>query len=815
MKRTSLRIFSITVLLLLALSGCAAQRKEPAVAYLDEKAGADAYAACLEAFLPDYTVAESDTSVLIELQHGNAARAFDVQAVPACDNGLAAFWYPQHLATAVIAVDRGRTDAQITGWHDLAGITDEVGFLDSADVGRLLLASIAYGLEGAEYTTDSAFKLLREIAADNRLVRGDAESPVLICMDYQAAALAGNGADIEIIVPCEGTFSFEVGIVSQVPIDFPAETDDIFLTQGLRALSGETNGTVYPGEADYARAVRVDNFGRFAEQTERYARDMRHTVLRTRLFSSADQVQHQLFAAVFVALVAVWAAIAVYRIQDDKTKRLFIEVAALIIGWVLLRHIKYQIDTTGFASRMCWYGYYVFQLAIPLVMLFLAWSLDGAGRDSARKNFFKKALVSVQGVLLALVLTNDLHFLVFRMDLSRQGWSSDYSYGPVYYVVLAACMLPILLAIFIMVKKALGCPKRTAILFSLLFCVLLAAYGVAFVLGVPLARDSDFVMTVGAFAVLFFELALRSGLIPINTKYRKLFSASPLKMQLVDMNGKTVLASASCNPIGKELWRQVCASPGKPVEEDGDTLVYSDPIPGGAVVWQEDISGINALHREILENIERIKAANALLAKEKESKTAAAFVKQKLLLTTELEKQIKKHTDKLSDLVNGLGCCNNKSVEITRITMLLCYIKRRCNLFFREMETAEFPVEELEVYLDELAEFSGYAGIKVATAFSVTDSLTVRCGTLLYDFLYAFLDACVVSGGETHVLQQLVSEGEGVVMRLLPSAFPKTDFPDESLREAIKSHNGVIRIKKTDDSFGISLYFQNGGKVDA
>lgn len=813
MKKTALT--ALVLILLLSLSGCSG-RADNALFYIDETpdAKSDVYVDCLKLLLPDCAARATDESAYIALLSGSASRAFDVQAIPACQNGLANYWYPQHIATAVIAVDRSRTDSLITGWRDLACIPDSVGFIENANIGRLLFASIAYGLDGEDYTGDSALALLHGLAAEGRLYRKISDLPVIICMDYQAAALARAGADIEIIIPSEGTLCFEVGVLSKQQIAFPAEADSLLLSHGLRTLSGKSEGSFYPPEADYSRAARVPDFDRLIEQTARYGRDIRHIVFRSRLYSAADQIQQQLFTAIFVGLVTVWAVITVNQIQDERTKRLFISMATLIIGWVLLKCVKYQLDTVGPVSRMYWYFYYVFQLAIPLLMLFLAWSLSGSGVDSPRKRLLKKILIWSQCILLVMVLTNDLHFLVFKMDLSRPGWSRNYTYGPVYYLVLAGTISMLLLATAIMVKRAAGCPRRTALIFPLLFCALLITYCVSYALGVTIARDSDFVMTVGIFAVLYFESALKAGLIPINKHYRRLFSVSPLKMQLVDNSGRTVLASASSVPLSDELWARASRSFTEPVEVGGDTLVYSDRIPGGAVVWQEDISALNTLHSEISENIERIKAANALLAREKESKTESATVKQKLLLTGELEKQIKQYSDRLSQMAGGLGLAADKKTESARIILLLCYIKRRCNLFFRELDADELPTDELTVYIDELAEFSGYAGIRVASACGVSGSIPVRCGRLLYEFLYTFYDACI-SGGEVHIIQQLLPEDGGIVMRLLPSSFPRVDFPSAALSEAVSDEGGVIRVKETEESSGVSLFFPNGGGGNA
>ncbi len=813
MKRTPAVVFSGILLLALALSGCAG-KTERSVFYLRAGTGEQAYANALETLLPGYEISETAGGVFSELQRGNAVGAFDAQAVPMLENGVAAYWYPQYLATAVIAVDRSKTSAEVSGWGDLANIADTVSFADDGETARLLFASIAYGLEGEGYTASAALELLSKIASRGRLVRGGTQAPILICMDYRAAALKRAGADIEIIVPREGTLSFEAGVVSCDPLEFSENVGGAISAAGLRCLDGMGAQEIYPPPEDYARAAKASDFSRLAEQTERTNRDFRHKILRTRLYSSADQIQHQLFVAFFVVAVMLWTGLALFRVQNERTKRFVVAAASLIVGWVLLRYIKYQLVTEGPATRVCWYGYYIFQLSLPLVMLWLAWSLDGGRPDGKLKKAIKKGVAATQLAVLSLVLTNDLHMLVFKVDLGRPGWADNYAYGPLYGVVLAASVIPVLLSVGIMLKKAWSSPKRSALVFPLAFSLMLIAYGAGYTLGIPLARDSDFAMTIGIFTILFFEAALQSGLIPVNTNYRRLFEVSPLKMQIVDEAGATAVASAASEPLGEALWRQVSASFGLPVAKDGDTLIFADPITGGAVVWFEDISEINALHGEILENIEKIKAANALLAKEKDAKTKTARARQKLILTTELEKEIRGYTEKLSRMIIGLRACADKRAEAARITLLMCYIKRRCNLFFRELESETMPADELAVYLDELAEFSDYAGVQAVTACDVADSLPVRHGTLIYDAFYALLELCTKQKN-IHVLEQLIPDEGGVALKLLPSSAPCGEYPDAALKSAVEAAGGSISVKQMDETTGVSLFLPKGGGQDA
>ena len=54
---------------------------------------------------------------------------------------------------------------------------------------------------------------------------------------------------------------------------------------------------------------------------------------------------------------------------------------------------------------------------------------------------------------------------------------------------------------------------------------------------------------------------------------------------------------------------------------------------------------------------------------------------------------------------------NGKSQELTAyITLCLCHIKPRCNLFSWLVGEKRSPSDELSMYLDELAELARYGG---------------------------------------------------------------------------------------------------------
>ena len=73
---------------------------------------------------------------------------------------------------------------------------------------------------------------------------------------------------------------------------------------------------------------------------------------------------------------------------------------------------------------MCWYGYYLFQLALPVALLYLTVISDRPeGEKHLLRPLWPPLVVYVLSVLL--VMTNDLHQMVFRF-VPGGNWVSDY-----------------------------------------------------------------------------------------------------------------------------------------------------------------------------------------------------------------------------------------------------------------------------------------------------------------------------------------------------------------------------------------------------
>ena len=772
-----------------------------------------AYYEVTQKLLPDYS-AGTASAVYPAFQNKGvtAAEFFDPQALSVLEQGTEAYWYPQYLATVVIAVDRDRTDAVIRGWNDLLSVSEEVG-ISGFYAHHMILSAVAYGLEGEGYTLNGAAGLLAQLRRKGLLRNNSSEPAVLICYDFQAAAMIKEGRRIQITVPCEGTFSYVRGLLSVKELTFSEDSEAFLISAGFRLPDGQCDAALYPPAAAYETAAAVSDYKRFNTVCLDGDRIFRRTVLNTRLYSSADGREHQFLPLLFIIILIVWTSSVLHRAVQKSVRRSAFLTALILLGWMTLRLIKYQITDETVLGLFLWYCYDLFQMMLSLVALQLALALDKPDDRSMLKQLAVPAAAG--GVLVAVVFTSHIHGLIYDIDFSRQNWAKVYEYGSGYVLLQSFSLFLFGLAVALMIIKCLRSTHKKSFIFPAVFIAVLLVYAYGYYAGVPVARDSDITMVSGMLALLFFESALRTGLIPINTKYTAFFANTPLGIQISGNDGKAVLYSASASEYRPEVIARALDSHPLPVSPDENTLLFAGRIRGGNAVWQEDITTLNRLHAEVDESVMRLSAANAILTEEEKVKRILAEENEKEQLMNQLEAEIAACTSKLTETALKLGTENTAERKETAAwtAVLLCYVKRRCSLFFREQEVKTIPAGELAVYLDELAGIAAYSDKKIIVSSDVRGYLTVRRASLFYSFFCSVIE-WTAQQSSPHLLAHLGTRNGAVILRLVSYSDPKDFAADEEFAAAAAEAGGRIELEDLDDASALSFSFPLEGDAD-
>ncbi|MGN1120110.1 MAG: hypothetical protein ACI4Q4_07110 [Oscillospiraceae bacterium] len=309
----------------------------------------------------------------------------------------------------------------------------------------------------------------------------------------------------------------------------------------------------------------------------------------------------------YIVLYIMWGISLQMRIVHTPVRRYLTAVATLMVFWFVLRTIKYFFSVDAFLSRWLWYSYYIPILFIPLFALYVSMALGTP--VSYRLPKWAAVFAVITALAAALVLTNDLHRLVFAFP-QGEVWSDkngEYTVG--YYIIFGWGILCALTSFVIMEHKCRVSRRKKYL--PVILIALSLAYACVYATGAEwlhfIAGDVTAVQCL--FYAAIFESCIYCGLIQTNTGYDSLFEACTLKMQIADRTNRICYASAKAQPLSGELIQR--AEQG-PVLLDNNTLVKAGKIEGGHVIWQEDITELIAVIERLEENRRELYERNYL-----------------------------------------------------------------------------------------------------------------------------------------------------------------------------------------------------------
>lgn len=155
---------------------------------------------------------------------------------------------------------------------------------------------------------------------------------------------------------------------------------------------------------------------------------------------------------IYIGLTTWWGVSLWQRIVQAQVRRYLAATAALCVFWLSIRTVKFFFAATPAAIRYLWYGYYFPMLFLPLLCVFVALSLGKP--ENYRLPKWTSFLYIPTALLLLLVLTNDLHQLVFVFPADAAAWlDTDHGYGAGYFAVMGYIALGMVTVIVTMLLK--------------------------------------------------------------------------------------------------------------------------------------------------------------------------------------------------------------------------------------------------------------------------------------------------------------------------------------------------------------------------
>lgn len=402
---------------------------------------------------------------------------------------------------------------------------------------------------------------------------------------------------------------------------------------------------------------------------------------------------------IYCYLMLSWGLSVRARVIQVHVRKYLTAVSVLEALWILFRTVKFYFTSVAMVGRMMWYLYYLPMLFIPMLAVFIAMSLGRSENYRLPKGVL--ALMIPTALLLLMVLTNDYHQLVFTFSPGQVWTDVSYDYAPGFYIVIGwECCLSIA-AFIIMVKHCRTHTQRK--ITPLIFMGSALCYSVLYYFGFRwldiLAGDLTVVQC--CLFTLTFESCIGCGLIQANTGYDDLFEVCTLGVQIVDSEYRMRYASLLAPKLPEQIMRQAETAP---VTPDPNTLVKSSPIPGGHVLWKEDITELTATLEELEETGRELSQRNYLEQENYKTKQRIGALREKNRLLDLLQQQTISQIDLLDRILEDYEKeteDQNRRRLLAMTAVVGSYIKRCGNLLFISESTQTFDIAEFTRCIEE------------------------------------------------------------------------------------------------------------------
>ena len=423
-------------------------------------------------------------------------------------------------------------------------------------------------------------------------------------------------------------------------------------------------------------------------------------------------------AALYLLLFALWGYSLDRRIIQTQALHCMRLTAALMLVWLVLRTLKYEVVTDITVARYIWYLYYLPMLFIPLFGVYIALSLGKS--EEYRLTGRIVALAAIPAILFSLVITNDLHQQIFAFNSGIPGRPDNYSYHHryLYFICLGWMVGCMIFSLIRLLKKSrIKNGGKKPLMPFIIGCITIL-YGILYLTGLSAVRWWFGDMNV-MFCLLYaaiYESCIRCRMIQSNTGYVELFEASTLAAVIMDRSGNVVIRSHAADED------MICPQDGTQIIRPDGTRISSAPINGGYVVWKDNVRPLTELRAQLSENKAQIK-------NNKEKLHEAYLIQKKLHELTEKRRIYDKLDLMYGDQINRIGqllkqCKNTETDEVhnilKRILLLGTYIKRSANLYFLSLEHELLSQQDIRLTVDEAVRVMNVCGTECSVVYYMT-----------------------------------------------------------------------------------------------
>lgn len=457
---------------------------------------------------------------------------------------------------------------------------------------------------------------------------------------------------------------------------------------------------------------------------------------------------------IYIGLLAAWGISVQTRIIQTQVRRYLLVIAGLMLLWLTLRTVKYNTYHMT-AERFLWYGYYLPMLFIPVLAVLVALSLGKP--ENYRLPKWTHFLYLPSALLFLLVLTNDLHQLVFFFPTGVLS-TREYDYGIGYYVVLAWMVLCAAAALVIILAKCRIPQSRRYLWLPVVPFALALGYCAAYIKGVYWVwlLAGDLTVSMCLIITAIFESCIQCSLIQSNTHYAELFHTSTIGALITDRDFSVACAAENARSVDSQTLMAATESP--VVTADG-IRISEAPIRWGHVFWEDDISPMLAVLKELDDTREELQSYGSILQAENAQKARRKKLEEQERLYRAMQEKAAAPAVRLSNLAKALQGVQDADAArflLWKMTVIGAYLKRRSNLIFLADRDGMVPVSEVALCLNESMDNLRLHVRRCASRLDFEGELRLETVAALYDFFEAAIELAMddLSGAAANVTRK-------------------------------------------------------------
>lgn len=494
---------------------------------------------------------------------------------------------------------------------------------------------------------------------------------------------------------------------------------------------------------------------------------------------------------------------------SGKLPRMMKLLAWMGLLMILLRGIKYSaVAEVGVLARHAWYLYYVPMLLFPLFLFCISLLVSQKENTCLPKVWYWTMALTV--VLIILILTNDLHQLVFRFQPDFVNWDNDYSRTPLFYVITVWQYALYLMAIIILVVKCrISSSRKNAWLLLIPFVIGIMMNALLMTEKMPRLNGSyiiEFPEALIFTSAIILECCMQLGLIPTNAEYGKLFRSFSITAQITDEDGSPIYLSGTATPLTAE---QFTLLSGSRIGEH--TVIRKMTLPGGFGYWQDDMSELDRLNGELTQAREKLEQESELIRLRNELKEKQAVIEQRTLVYDIIAERTQKQSQLISQLAREARLSSDpslKEINRRRIALLGAYIKRYSNLMLLSQESGSIEVGELALSFSEVLRYLNDCGIPGEIINSAGCSVPADAALLVFEAFETLLEANHQTLRGVFVN---LSERDNVMLKLNLESLIEPILKD--ITQRLSGTNITSEVQSEDDVTYICFTIPKGGEV--